>query len=373
MKKTKLLLSSLTLLAATLASCGRTSSEPVSEQPSNTDPVTSEPVTSEPVSEVQVEAGFFGFGGVATYNVTAPTAEKKGTVQTEINFASILLNEDEEILDLRLDVVQIKVGLNEDNTATVVTGKTNGDAGVDTRSKWELLEEYNMSGFSPIGKEWYLQAEAFENFAVGKTVDELLALEGSDTNLTGDKVAVGVTIHVNGFMDAIERAEVNKVAVEDTKDVVIGLGGLGAQATVQSNYTIAGAAFDADGKVVAARMDVYQVPYVIDAAAEGLLAGISLNQTKVQVVASEDVKVGSIKSKHDLLEDYNMNGDKGEWYEQANKITAYMVGKTIEEAFVLGEDNKFSEPAVDVSITANDYMNAFLEADHTAFNARYTA
>ena len=58
-------------------------------------------------------------------------------------------------------------------------------SGADTQSKWEKLEGYNMKGASPIGKEWYEQAEAFENLAVGKTVAELVALEQTDTTLVG--------------------------------------------------------------------------------------------------------------------------------------------------------------------------------------------
>lgn len=361
MKKSKLLLSSLTLLAATLAGCG--------EKTSSEAPASSAPAES---SEVVRNNGKFGFGNIATYAVTLPTATKKGSVTTEINYVSVLLDKEDKIVNLRLDTVQIKVSV-DDEAKMVLTGKTVGNEGVDTRSKWELLDEYGMAGTSPIGKEWYLQAEAFENFAVGKTIDQLLTFqEGDDLK---DGANAGVTIHVNGFMDAIERAKENLVEVEDITDLTIGVGGIGTVQTNQTNYTIAGAAFDKDEKVVAARMDVYQVPYTIVAATEEALAGIRVNDAanKKQVVAIDE-KTGSIKSKHDLKEDYGMAGSatQGEWYVQANKITAYMIGKTLEEAYVL-EGGKFVDANVGATIIATDYLNAFLEAEHTAFNARYTA
>ncbi len=342
-KKTKLLLTSLALSASVLAGCG-----------------------------AKVEAGHFGFGGIATYKVTAPaaatdTAEAKvGAVQTDITYASILLGKDSKIKQLRLDVVQIKVAANDAGDETVYT------SGADPLSKWEKLGDYNMVGASPIGKEWYEQAEAFENFAVGKTVSELVALEDEDTNLVGG-VDAGVTIHVNAFMDAIVNADAVKVALDDVTDLKIGVGGVGTTGNNQSNYTIAAAAFDADKKVEAARMDVYQIPYVLTAATDTLKGAIALNEAKVQVV-SEELR---IKSKHELGDDYGMrdSATKGEWFEQANKITDYMVGKTIAEALEIDAESNHlvNEVAADVTIKAVDYRGAFDEAVDTAFNARYTA
>lgn len=340
MKKTKLLLTSLVLSAAVLSGCGETA-----------------------------EAGHFGFGGVATYSIKAPTASAVGSVTTEINYASLVLGKDGKIKQLRIDTVQVKVAPNAEATATINTGKTVDNAGIDTRSKWELLEEYNMNGAAG---EWYEQAENFEEFAVGKTVAELVALEAEDHYFGAEtKTAAGVSIHVNGFMAAIERAEANKVAVADVKDLKIGVGGVGTHAALQSNYTIAGAAFDKDHKVVAARMDVYQVPYTITAATEALFAAATINTTKGQVDAANS----AIKSKHDLGEAYNMNAPKGEWYEQANKITAYMIGKTVAVALEINAETSHmvNEVAADVTIKAVDYYNAFVEADDTAFNSRIPA
>lgn len=337
MKKTKLLLTSLALTASVLAGCG-----------------------------AKAEAGHFGFGGVATYKVTAPTAEKAGSVQTDITYASVLLGKDAKIKQLRLDVVQVKVAANDAGDAVVRT------SGADSESKWEKLDGYAMVGASPIGKEWYEQAEAFENFAVGKTVAELIALEGEDANLVGG-VDAGVTIHVNAFMDAIVNAEAVKVALTDVTNLKIGVGGVGTDGNVQSNYTIAAAAFDADKKVAAARMDVYQIKYELTAATEALKGALAIKVSDKTVVAAEQ----RIKGKHELGNEYGMAGSatKGEWFEQANKITAYMVGKTIEEGLAINAENNHltNEVAADVTIKAIDYRNAFDEAVDTAFNARYTA
>ena len=52
--------------------------------------------------------------------------------------------------------------------------------------------------------------------------------------------------------------KLSKVALTDVTNLKIGVGGVGTDGNVQSNYTIAAAAFDADKKVAAA-LDVYQI------------------------------------------------------------------------------------------------------------------
>lgn len=342
MKNTKLLLTALAITGL-LAGCGKEN------------------------SEVEKNNGHFGFGGVANYEVKAATDTKVGSVQTDITFASILLGKDGKIQQLRLDAVQVKVAADEDGAALV---RTNG---ADPKSKWELLEDYNMVGRSPIEKEWYEQAEAFENFAVGKTVAELAALE-LDTEYLKDGEAAGVTIKVAEFMDAIERANADKVALDDISNLKIGVGGVGTEGNLQSNYTIAAAAFKADKTVAAARMDVYQIPYALEAKSETVKGAVSILVNGKKQVVETSAGVGRIKAKHELGFDYNMkdSATKGEWFEQANKITAYMVGKTIETGLAINAENNHmvNEVAADVTIKAVDYRNAFDEAVDTAFNSR---
>ena len=66
-----------------------------------------------------------------------------------------------------------------------------------------------MKGASPIGKEWYEQAAAFEKFAVGKTADELAAAVGEDGYPTDADLSAGCTIIVNAIVDNVVKA-VNK-------------------------------------------------------------------------------------------------------------------------------------------------------------------
>ena len=80
-----------------------------------------------------------------------------------------------------------------------------------TETKGEIKEGYNMKAASPIGKEWYEQADALAAWAKGKTVAEITGMELKDYH--GGKapaaadLAAGVTITVDGPLAAIAKAK----------------------------------------------------------------------------------------------------------------------------------------------------------------------
>ena len=345
MKKTKLV---ITLLAAgLLAGCtpAESSSEPSSEEP--------------------VVKQYFGLGSVAHYDL-AP----RGThVQTDIDYAAVVVDEAGVLKNVRLDVIQIKNELIDGKH--VLESTALGTEG-DIKSKWELLEDYNMIGASPIEKEWYVQAEAFENWAVGKTVAEIkAAMTGQDLT---EGVAIGVTITVDLFVDAIENAIENKVEI--TGEVAaLGVGGMGALSLKRGttdvdgyDWYIAGAAFDANGKVLGSSVDTFQIRYAIQEG-EGEAADRAIvNESLIQVVAAEQ----RIRGKQEQKEDYGMVGASPigkEWYEQAASLAAYLVGKDIAEALGTGE---VIENGVEIGVTIKvaGYRSTLLEAQETAFNSR---
>ena len=69
-----------------------------------------------------------------------------------------------------------------------------------------------MTVASPIGKEWYQQAEAFETWAKGKTPADIAALELVESN--GHMVAAneadlyaGCTMDITSFQAATKKAK----------------------------------------------------------------------------------------------------------------------------------------------------------------------
>lgn len=309
----------------------------------------------------------FGFGGYATYNNNP--AAYVGHTQSEVNYVAVTTNKDGKISKLRLDTVQINAKL-EDGVINLKGNNVNGTAG-DVKSKWELLGGYGMATASPTNKEWYQQAEAFENFAVGKTLAQVKGLVKEDHYLQ-DGASVGVTIHVDGFVHALEVALANTVEVSGKIDA-IGVGGLNALSlkapayTVIEghDYTIAGVAFSKDKKVLAARIDTFQIKYV---ATEGV---IDVNEAAKNVVAAET----RIKGKQELGDLYDMRKASPigkEWFEQAAALVALINGKDIAET--LGTAAKLENGVeAGVTMTISGYRAALLEAQDTAFNSRVPA
>ena len=77
-------------------------------------------------------------------------------------------------------------------------------------TKKTLGNDYAMKVNSEVGKEWYEQVAAFEEYAVGKTVAEVLA-----TPTTGSEdLKTSVTIDLSGFLSVVEKAASAAVEVK---------------------------------------------------------------------------------------------------------------------------------------------------------------
>lgn len=112
--------------------------------------------------------------------------------------AAVLVDADGKIIDCKIDEAQTQPDL----------ATNDGDVS-DLRTKDEKLEDYNMKGASPIGKEWYEQIDAFEAFAKGKTADEISAAVGDDGYPTDADLKAGCTIMVDSIVENVVKA-INK-------------------------------------------------------------------------------------------------------------------------------------------------------------------
>ena len=296
------------------------------------------------------ETVYFGLGSIAKYSNKAATATAAASVQVDVTVAAVLFDKDGKILDVNIDVMQVKSKA-IDAATTQLTSAVN--SGTDVKSKWELRDDYGMTS-APKG-DWYVQADKFENWSVGKTAVEVAA--GGDT-LTAD-----VTITTADYSAAITEAFATKIEAKGkVADLKVGVGMYSAQAAKQSNVTLGGAIFDKDGKIVASKFDVYQAPYVITANGEAFDLTVDEAATKKQVDSVNKV----IKSKHELGNDYGMaaTATYGEWYVQANRIADLAEGKTVVELFAnKGEDGVFTNKAdVQISIKVSDYQKVYEES-----------
>ena len=75
------------------------------------------------------------------------------------------------------------------------------------KTKNELGFDYGMAKISPIGKEWFEQAEYFCRYIVGKTPAEVAGIAVTETTATTDvDLATGCTIGIGGFQTLIAKA-----------------------------------------------------------------------------------------------------------------------------------------------------------------------
>lgn len=346
---------------------------------------------------------YFGLGNSTTVaqKGTLPAAL---TVQADVYSAAVLFDQAGKIVNADIDVIQ--AGVKSTVAASVETAVpvTKMNEGTDYKSKWELGDLYGMKSASAIGKEWYEQMGAYQSWLVGKTLNDVKNAGYSVTNsshlFVPDSIT-GVSVTTEGYLDVVERAWNNRVAVKvaDVSKVKAGLGMVSAIDAVklEVSVTIAGALFDEADKVLAARHDVYQVPLSVTARDDKFDVAIAVNGAyglNKQLAVGATTTAATMLSKHDLGPVYGMyykpaatvekatvffNGKiyerkgttgAGEWYEQANALVAHLLGKTLAAVNATVTDNEFNDGVLaSVTVTVNDYLDAYVEALAVSKNA----
>ena len=151
---------------------------------------------------VSISACAFAATGLGSYTKTTSTpatADAAASVSVNTTMCAVTLDAEGKIVDIDFDVVQ---------------PKSNWEAAVvETQTKLELKEGYNMKRVSGIGKEYYEQIAALEAWCIGKTVEQVLTMpvmdrgDGSHTHVPTDvDLAVGCTISVADHLKALEKA-----------------------------------------------------------------------------------------------------------------------------------------------------------------------
>ncbi|NLB20330.1 MAG: hypothetical protein GX829_05800 [Clostridium sp.] len=363
MKKILSLVLTSALTFGVLAGCANNDT-PV-ETPAET-PAVETPAVETPAVDTPAEAGGIakmGLGIITSVASSKELAEGKALGQVDTTIAVVGLDADGKIASITIDTAQQKVDFDGDMKVT-------SDITAEGKTKFELEDDYGMRNASPIKREWFEQITDLENWMMGKTIDEVTGMKLEEAVPQEEDLMSTVTMKVSGYIAAVEKAVKNAIDVEGAVKVgageVISLakskdmdGDKGAAAQVDT--TIVATALDADGKVVATKIDVAQTIVGFD----------------VDGKITNDVTVDA-KSKKERGDDYGMKAISEigkEWYEQAEALEAWMVGKTPDEITgmkVFERDPAHKEvPDVEdlkssVTITVGDYLAAFKEAAEQA-------
>ena len=100
-------------------------------------------------------------------------ADKAGSVTINTTMCALELDDAGKITTVSFDIAQNKVGFD-------ATGALTGELTGEHPTKKELGDGYGMKAASGIGKEWFEQAEALEDWCVGKTVEEVVTMPTYD-------------------------------------------------------------------------------------------------------------------------------------------------------------------------------------------------
>ena len=253
----------------------------------------------------------------------ATTAEAEGKAEFDVTVVAVTVDDNGVIQNCVIDSLGASVPFS-------ATGKT------EVQTKNELGFDYGMVKYnaSPIGKEWFEQAAALADFAVGKTVDQVKGNYSSDVDL-----ATSATIYLGGYVGGIEAAAAN------AKD-------LGAVSGDELKLVITASTTAEAGKIqldLDAAALTLKGETVTSATIDSLQAPVTFDETGI-ITSSLDAP----KTKNELGFDYGMVAYKAsaigkEWFEQAEYFCDYITGKTLTEVATIAVDEGTKTTDVDLA------------------------
>ncbi|MCD7796115.1 MAG: hypothetical protein LUG95_00325 [Clostridiales bacterium] len=286
------------------------------------------------------------------YSVISSISDVEETTLTiDSVCVAVLVGENDTVIDIEVDEAQTLPDL-EDNDGTVSDD--------NLRTKDEKLEDYGMKSTSEIGLEWYEQIDAFEQFAIGKTADEISAAVSDDGYATDADLSAGCTINVATIVEATVNAIANSedigASADDTLQLDINTEKYyeSDETNLQYDSNYAVVTLDADGVITSCVIDASQAKCTME---DGVFT----------------VEEGTFQSKKELGDDYGMKSISGigkEWYEQAAAVEEYAVGKTSEEVAATALDESGYTTDADLSagctIIASSIIATIADAAATA-------
>src|SRR5699024_10694140 len=371
MKRFISLLLVLVLLTSVVVGCTTNEDDTTEETPNvSEEDKTEDDDSEEDVSEGEVAEGEIvklGLGQVISIGKSEDSEDDKpATGQADVTMAAVGFDTDDKVASVTIDTVQSKVDVDEE-------GKIESDINEEVDSKKVLKEDYNMKGASEIDKEWYEQIEALEEWMIGKTVEEIAGMEskedGDEIVPDEEELTSSVTIVVNDYIEVVSKAWDNAIEIENgstaglgSKTILDGTkdGEDNKPAVVAADTTMTATAFDSDGDVAGTIIDVVQIEIEVE---DG------------KIITDKDEE---ILTKHELEDDYGMKKasdiDK-EWYEQAEALQEWMVGKSVSEIVEMDVTEKDEshvavpdeeELTSSVTITVEDYLEVVQRASDNA-------
>ena len=220
MKKQALLLTAV-LMAAVLSGCSTTDNNENGNQNNHTTGTVMENVAPNHVNAQQNTGGNqntttgndgnetagsslqMGLGIVSRLKRAQNAGDTDGSAEINTTVAAVTIDLEGRIVDCSIDKVENKLSVSN-------TGSIGSPANTEYSTTKELGDSYGMRGASTIGKEWYEQVEAFEQYVIGKTIEEVNGIKTDNQGYAQENdLNSSVTISISDFQAAINKAVEN--------------------------------------------------------------------------------------------------------------------------------------------------------------------
>ncbi len=153
--------------------------------------------------DVQHGAEMLGLGHNISINRSIgydPENDIMPMAQVDVVIAAAVFNDAGEVGAVLIDAAQTRVQFDEE-------GQVISDRTAEYPTKKELGDDYGMRVASPIEREWDEQIADLEAWMVGKTIDEIKALDLLEDGAPDDQdLVTSVTITVTSYIKALEEA-----------------------------------------------------------------------------------------------------------------------------------------------------------------------
>jgi predicted ATPase len=236
-------------------------------------------------------------------------------------------------------------------------GAVTSDVTAAPATKNELGENYGMVAYGGAKYEWFQQAAALAEYAVGKTVEELKtgAIDETGKAPAGTDLASTATIYLGGYVSAIEAAVANAQH-------------LGAQAgdelKLAVNNSVGSSKSASTEEAGLAQLDCDVTALTVK---DGVITSCTIDSLQAKVNFDATGAITSdlsapMQTKNQLGENYGMvawAGAIAEWDEQAASFAAYVTGKTADEVAGIAVNEKTAPTEADLASSVTIAIGGF--------------
>lgn len=268
----------------------------------------------------------------------------------DVTLVAVLVDDDGIIRDCIIDSIGTTVKFD-------ATGAITSDITAEIKTKNELGYDYNMKLYGNAVAEWFEQADALAQFAVGKTLEQFknTAVDATGYAPAGSDLASSATIKLGGYVAAVE------VAVANARH-------LGAQTGDQLRLAampkLSSSVSATAEKAGTAQLDCDVTALTVK---DGVITSCYIDSLQAKVTFGTDgVITGGIsqavETKNQLGDRYGMvswGGAIAEWYDQAANFAAYVTGKTAAEVAGIAVDAGTKPTGADLTSSVTIAIGSF--------------